>query len=150
MTEAGRSRDLSLTSPPPTLPFPLCGCCLQVTYKIPDVTGKDKPTYAGKHTLVVGAGHSAITTVMHLLNLKVMEPETRITWITRKEKPFVGATPASKAAIPVPLPYTHLILSIDGGSRRSSKAFPLLLWEQSSGRLLTDVPVVVVVGCAVQ
>ena len=85
-----RGRDLRLTPP-----FP-CGCCLiQVTYKIPDVTGKEKHTYAGKHTLVVGAGHSAITTVHHLLALKAIEPDTRITWITRKKRPLLGAAPSS-------------------------------------------------------
>ncbi|MAN78101.1 MAG: flavoprotein [Rhizobiales bacterium] len=54
-----------------------------IAYGIPDVLGKDRDVYAGKHTLVVGAGHSAINAVLDLLDLKIENPQTRISWATR-------------------------------------------------------------------
>jgi hypothetical protein len=50
---------------------------------LPDVLGADRATYAGRHTLVVGAGHSAATTLLALAELAGQEAGTRITWATR-------------------------------------------------------------------
>lgn len=54
-----------------------------ITYGIPDVLGAGRATYEGRHTLVVGAGHSAINTALDLMELQDQAPETRITWATR-------------------------------------------------------------------
>ncbi len=53
----------------------------QIEYGLPDVLGDAKERFAGKHTLVVGAGYSAATVVMELVKLS---GET--TWITRGEE----------------------------------------------------------------
>lgn len=50
---------------------------------MPDVLGADRSTYAGKHTVIVGAGHSAANTLLALAELAEQEPGTRITWATR-------------------------------------------------------------------
>ncbi|MFI7439110.1 FAD-dependent oxidoreductase [Nonomuraea indica] len=50
-----------------------------VDHALPDVLGADRATYEGKHTLVVGAGHSAATTLLALARLD----GTRITWAVR-------------------------------------------------------------------
>ncbi|WP_328808743.1 FAD-dependent oxidoreductase [Nonomuraea montanisoli] len=50
-----------------------------VDHALPDVLGADRERYAGKHTLVVGAGHSAATTLLALAQLE----DTRITWAIR-------------------------------------------------------------------
>ena len=50
---------------------------------LPDVLGTARPTYAGKHTLVVGAGHSAANTLLALAELAETEPGTRISWAIR-------------------------------------------------------------------
>ncbi|HSI67094.1 MAG TPA: NAD(P)-binding domain-containing protein [Planococcus sp. (in: firmicutes)] len=55
-----------------------------INYGIPDVLGKDKERYQGKHTLVVGSGHSAINTVIQLGQLKERAPDTKISWVIRK------------------------------------------------------------------
>ncbi|MBT2570732.1 NAD(P)-binding domain-containing protein [Planococcus sp. ISL-110] len=55
-----------------------------IMYGIPDILGKDKERYEGKHTLVVGSGHSAINTVIQLGELKKRAPETTISWVIRK------------------------------------------------------------------
>ncbi|GGL50041.1 FAD-dependent oxidoreductase [Planomonospora parontospora] len=54
-----------------------------VDHALPDVLGADRDAYAGKHTLVVGAGHSAATTLLALAQLAEEVPGTRITWAIR-------------------------------------------------------------------
>ncbi len=55
----------------------------RIAYGIPDVLGTDRASYAGRHTLVIGGGHSAINTALDLLDLKEQAPTTRVTWATR-------------------------------------------------------------------
>ncbi|WP_433500730.1 FAD-dependent oxidoreductase [Sphaerimonospora sp. CA-214678] len=54
-----------------------------IDHALPDVLGADRERYAGRHTLVVGAGHSAATTLLALAHLAEDVPETRITWAIR-------------------------------------------------------------------
>ena len=51
---------------------------------IPTVIGADKPKYANKHTLLVGNGYSAATTIVSFGELIRTEPETRLTCVVRK------------------------------------------------------------------
>lgn len=55
----------------------------QISHALPDVLGRDKARFAGRHTLIVGAGHSAANTLIALTRLRAMEPGTRITWVIR-------------------------------------------------------------------
>ena len=45
---------------------------------LPDVLGADRDRYAGRHTLVVGAGHSAANTLLALAQLADEEPGTTV------------------------------------------------------------------------
>ncbi|WP_370350978.1 FAD-dependent oxidoreductase [Catenulispora sp. EB89] len=54
-----------------------------IDHALPDVLGPARATYAGKHTLVVGAGHSAANTLLVLADLAEQEPGTRISWAIR-------------------------------------------------------------------
>jgi len=54
-----------------------------VSHALPDVLGRDRIRFAGRHTTVVGAGHSAANTLLNLAALAEQEPTTRITWIIR-------------------------------------------------------------------
>jgi len=54
---------------------------------LPDVLGPDRERFAGRTTLVVGAGHSAATTLLHLGRLARQEPGTRIIWAIRAAPP---------------------------------------------------------------
>ncbi|MGY1842787.1 FAD-dependent oxidoreductase [Modestobacter sp. SYSU DS0875] len=54
---------------------------------LPDVLGTDRPRFAGKHTLVVGMGHSAANTLLALVELQRSEPGTRISWAIRGRSP---------------------------------------------------------------
>jgi thioredoxin reductase len=54
---------------------------------LPDVLGADRDRFAGRHTLVVGAGHSAANTLLALVALARQEPGTRATWAIRAAAP---------------------------------------------------------------
>lgn len=54
-----------------------------ITEPLPDVTGRDRDLFAGRHVLVVGAGHSAANTLLSLGELARAEPGTRISWAVR-------------------------------------------------------------------
>jgi thioredoxin reductase len=55
----------------------------RVTHALPDVLGRDRELFAGRHTTVVGAGHSAANTLLGLAELARQEPGTRVTWLIR-------------------------------------------------------------------
>ncbi|MEU4696564.1 FAD-dependent oxidoreductase [Nonomuraea dietziae] len=52
---------------------------VEVDHALPDVLGADRERYEGRHTLVVGAGHSAATTLLALAELE----DSQITWAIR-------------------------------------------------------------------
>jgi thioredoxin reductase len=75
-----------------------------VTHALPDVLGRERARFAGKHTTVVGAGHSAANTLLNLAALAREEPGTRITWLIRNASAVrVSTSPddelAARAAI---------------------------------------------------
>lgn len=55
----------------------------RVTPALPDVLGRDRALFAGRHTTVVGAGHSAANTLLALVKLAREEPGTTVTWLIR-------------------------------------------------------------------
>ncbi|MEW1835295.1 FAD-dependent oxidoreductase [Microbacterium sp. NPDC079995] len=55
----------------------------RLVHPLPDVLGRDRTRFAGRHTTVVGAGHSAANTLLSLATLAESEPGTRITWLIR-------------------------------------------------------------------
>lgn len=54
-----------------------------VSAALPDVQGADRDAFAGKRTLVVGAGHSAANTLLALAQLAQQEPGTEVVWAIR-------------------------------------------------------------------
>ncbi|MEO5877192.1 MAG: flavoprotein, partial [Streptosporangiaceae bacterium] len=60
-----------------------CTAAAWISHCLPDVLGADRTDFAGKHTLVAGAGHSAATTLIALAELAENEPGTRVTWAIR-------------------------------------------------------------------
>lgn len=55
----------------------------RVVHALPDVLGADRARFAGQHTVVVGAGHSAANTLLGLGELAQEEAGTQITWMIR-------------------------------------------------------------------
>ena len=56
---------------------------VRISSPLPDVTGRDRTSFAGRRVLVVGAGHSAANTLINLADLSKEEPNTRILWAVR-------------------------------------------------------------------
>ncbi|MCG5469315.1 NAD(P)-binding domain-containing protein [Micromonospora sp. LAH09] len=56
-------------------------------HALPDVLGADRARFVGRHTLVVGAGHSAANTLLSLAEMSAVEPGTEVTWAIRTASP---------------------------------------------------------------
>ncbi|MFJ5543076.1 FAD-dependent oxidoreductase [Micromonospora chalcea] len=56
-------------------------------HALPDVLGNDRHRFAGRRTLVVGAGHSAANTLLSLAELAAAEPGTEVVWAIRSASP---------------------------------------------------------------
>jgi len=59
----------------------------RIAYGMPDVLGHGRARYAGKTVAVLGAGHSAVGTILDLAALGEAEPGTRIVWLLRGDNP---------------------------------------------------------------
>jgi thioredoxin reductase len=59
----------------------------RISYGMPDVLGEHSARYAGKTVAVLGAGHSAIGTLIDLARLAVEFPGTRPVWVLRGNNP---------------------------------------------------------------
>jgi thioredoxin reductase len=64
-------------------PLGLAEVAGHVTHALPDVLGAERARFAGKHSTVVGAGHSAENTLINLAKLAEQEPGTAVTWVIR-------------------------------------------------------------------
>jgi glycine/D-amino acid oxidase-like deaminating enzyme len=54
-----------------------------IAHALPDVFGRDRDRFVGRRTAVVGAGHSAATTLLELGELAEHEPGTEVVWVVR-------------------------------------------------------------------
>ncbi len=63
------------------------GASAYVESALPDVLGRDRDRFAGRRTLVVGAGHSAANTLLSLAELARQAPGTTVTWAIRAASP---------------------------------------------------------------
>ena len=59
----------------------------RIAYGMPDVLGKQRSRYAGRTVAVLGAGHSAIGTLIELARLAEQSPETKAIWLLRGNDP---------------------------------------------------------------
>ncbi len=65
-------------------------CRPYIDYHLPDVAGGDRERFANHHTLVIGSGHSAAQTLIAICDLMEKYPQTRVTWIVRRDVPPHG------------------------------------------------------------
>jgi hypothetical protein len=74
----------------------------QVAYGLPDIGGRDQERYAGRRTVVVGAGHSAATSLLALADLQEQAPGTEVVWAVRSAvpRPLVGKGSAEADELP--------------------------------------------------
>jgi glycine/D-amino acid oxidase-like deaminating enzyme len=72
-----------------------------IAYAMPDIRGAARSRYAGKSVAVLGAGHSAVGTLIDLTELAKDAPGTRAIWLLRGSDPakaFGGGTNDQLAA----------------------------------------------------
>lgn len=72
----------------------------RIAYGIPDVLAADRDRYAGRRTLVIGAGHSAMNVIGDLSRLASEAPGTRFSWAIRR--PASSVREARNGADPLP------------------------------------------------
>jgi NADPH-dependent 2,4-dienoyl-CoA reductase/sulfur reductase-like enzyme len=93
----------------------------QIAYGMPDVSRAERARYAGKTVAVLGAGHSAVGTILDLARLKQAEPQTQIVWLLRGDNPekSFGGGANDKLAARGELGKVFAELVQGGGVRRS-------------------------------
>lgn len=62
-------------------------CADRIAHGMPDVRGTDRARYAGKTVAVLGAGHSAVGTLIDLVQLADKVPGTKPVWLLRGTEP---------------------------------------------------------------
>ncbi|MFQ5412849.1 MAG: FAD-dependent oxidoreductase [Phycisphaerae bacterium] len=55
----------------------------RISYGLDDITGRDRHLYTACHTLLIGAGYSAATSIVELAKLVDDDRRTRVIWITK-------------------------------------------------------------------
>jgi cation diffusion facilitator CzcD-associated flavoprotein CzcO len=73
-----------------------------VRYGLPDIAGRDRDRYAGRRVVVVGAGHSAATSLLALADLQQQAATTQVVWAVRSAspRPLVGKGSAEADELP--------------------------------------------------
>ncbi|MFI5615588.1 NAD(P)-binding domain-containing protein [Amycolatopsis sp. NPDC051903] len=57
----------------------------RIAYRVPDLADAEvRARYAGRHIVVAGSGHSALTALVALSGLAAEDPATRISWVLRR------------------------------------------------------------------
>ncbi|TCO54096.1 thioredoxin reductase [Actinocrispum wychmicini] len=64
----------------------------RITYRIPNAADR----YVGKHVVVAGAGHSALTALVAFAGLVERHPSTRVTWLLRRGAAVFGGGDADQ------------------------------------------------------
>src|SRR3954469_8134934 len=107
-----------------------------IAYGMPDVLGKDRPRYAGRAVAVLGAGHSAVGTLIELNKLKSQAPGTEVIWVLRGENPekAFGGGVNDKLVARGELGMALAAL-VKAGTIRVEAGFPLARIERDGGRI---------------
>ncbi|MBE7197489.1 MAG: flavoprotein [Parafilimonas terrae] len=110
-----------------------------ITYRIPDVLGRERGAYAGKTTLVVGGGHSAANVLLDLARLAEDAEGTVILWATRGSDltRLYGGGANDKLAARGALG-GNLRALVESGRVRLTKGFAVTGVKLEGGRLLVE------------
>ncbi|WNM37976.1 FAD-dependent oxidoreductase [Micromonospora halotolerans] len=105
-------------------------------HALPDVLGTDRHRFAGRHTLVVGAGHSAANTLLSLAELAAAEPDTEVTWAIRSASPARTYGGGEADALPARGALgSRLRDHVDAGRIRLLTGFSLHAFTPTGGRV---------------
>jgi hypothetical protein len=110
----------------------------RIAYGLPDVAGRDRGRYAGRRTVVVGAGHSAATSLLALAKLQRQAPGTEVVWAVRSAtpRPLVGKGSADADELPARGRLaTDLAALVDGGQIELVSGFRISKVEPAGDRI---------------
>lgn len=108
----------------------------RIAYGMPDVLGRERTRYAGKTVGVLGAGHSAIGTLIDLATLAREAAGTRPVWLLRGADPAksYGGGANDKLAARGELG-SHFAALVESGQVQVEKSFPVGVISDGDGRL---------------
>lgn len=111
----------------------------RIAYGIPDIFGGQRSNYAGRTTLVVGAGHSAANTLLDLAQLAETEPATTVFWATRSTKlvRIYGGGEADQLPARGELG-EDLRALVESGQVPLVSGFAILAFREEGGRIFVD------------
>ena len=111
-------------------------CADRIAYGMPDVSGADRARYAGKTVAVLGAGHSAVGTLIDLAQLADESTGTKPVWLLRGTEPAkaFGGGRNDKLAARGELGSTFAAL-VAAGKIGVETGFAVTHLTQSEGRL---------------
>lgn len=113
-----------------------CENAARIAYGMPDVVGKDRRRYANKVVAVLGAGHSAVGTLIELTKLKSEARGTEVIWVLRGDNPekAFGGGVNDKLVARGELGMALAAL-VKAGKIRVEAGFPLLRIDADGGRI---------------
>jgi Pyridine nucleotide-disulphide oxidoreductase len=109
-----------------------------IVYGLPEIASRDRARYAGRRTVVVGAGHSAATSLLALAELQQQAPGTGIVWVVRSAtpRPLVGKGSADADELPARGRLaTDLAALVDAGQVELVSGFRIHTVELAGGRV---------------
>jgi Pyridine nucleotide-disulphide oxidoreductase len=108
----------------------------RVTGGLPDILGVDRDRFAGRRVLVVGAGHSAATSLLALAELQRQVPATQVVWAVRAAtpRPLVGKGEADELPARGQLGL-ELRRLVDAGRIQLVTGFQTVAINQGDGRV---------------
>ena len=111
-------------------------CAARLAYAMPDVLGGERHRYAGKTVAVLGAGHSAIGTLIDLVKLKEAAEGVEVIWLLRGPDPrkAFGGGAGDKLSARGELGTTFARL-VSSGAIRVETGFHVTHLGVSNGRL---------------
>lgn len=111
-------------------------CAGRIAYGMPDVRGAGSSRYAGRCVAVLGAGHSAVGTLIDLVHLADEAPGTEVIWLLRGADPAkaFGGGRNDKLAARGELGSAFAALVADGRIRVEA-GFGVTHLSESEGRL---------------
>lgn len=111
----------------------------RIAYGIPDILGKDHDSYAGRTTLVVGAGHSAANALLDLASLIEGGQHGELLWATRSADlaRVYGGGEADGLQARAELG-ARLRQLVESGHVKLTSGFSILGIREMDGRLLVD------------
>jgi NAD(P)-binding Rossmann-like domain len=120
----------------PALGEPEAGA--RIAYGLPHVLSRDRDRYAGRRTVVVGAGHSAATSLLALAELQRQAPGTEVVWAVRSAtpRPLVGKGDAQADELPERGRLaTDLAALVDAGQLELVSGFRISKVEPAGARI---------------